>query len=129
MAATTVREPSENSPLKRANRRCCERKKTSQNRVSATKRRNWEKTVEDAGLLAGQIRFLEAIYQAVEVEMMRGKTLVDLVQFDEGVPVAASLRLPPDLNEWVGHRFPGQVHMIYEEISQGKPHGDIVADD
>ncbi|MCY4584811.1 MAG: hypothetical protein OXB98_02115 [Bryobacterales bacterium] len=82
-----------------------------------------------ATLLAGQIRFLEAIHQAVEVEMMRGKTLVDLVQFDEGVPVAASLRLPPDLNEWVGHRFPGQVHMIYEEISQGKPHGDIVADD
>ncbi|MCY4584782.1 MAG: hypothetical protein OXB98_01970, partial [Bryobacterales bacterium] len=61
--------------------------------MSATKRRNWEKTVEDAGLLAGQIRFLEAIYQAVEVEMRRGKTLVDLVKFDEGVPVAASLRL------------------------------------
>ena len=83
----------------------------------------------DAGLLSGQIRFLEAIYQAVEVEMRRGKTLVDLVKFDKGVPVAASLRLPEGLSDWVGHLFPGQVHMIYEEISQGKPHGDIVAGD
>ena len=83
----------------------------------------------DAALLAGQIRFLEAIYQAVEVDMRRGKTLVDLVKFDKGVPVAASLRLPEDLSDWVGHLFPGQVHMIYEEISQGKPHGDLVAGD
>ena len=48
--ATTVKKPSENSPIKRAKRRRCERKQTPQNRVSATKRRNWEKTVEDASL-------------------------------------------------------------------------------
>ena len=65
----------------------------------------------------------------MQVEVLRGKALVDLVQFDEGVPVAASLRLPEGMDEWVGHLFPGQVHMIYEEISQGKPHGDIVAGD
>ena len=52
MVATTVKKPSENSPLKRANGRRCERKQNPQNRVSATKGRNWEKTVEDARLLA-----------------------------------------------------------------------------
>ena len=82
----------------------------------------------DAGLFARQIRFLEAIYQAVEVEIHRGKTLVHLVKFDKGVPVATSLQLPEGLSDWVRHLFPGQVHMVYEEIRQGKPHGDIAAD-
>ena len=48
--ATTVKKPSENPPIKRARRRRCERKQTPQNRVSATKRRGWEKTVEAASL-------------------------------------------------------------------------------
>ena len=48
--ATTVKKPSENLPIKRANRRRCERKQTPQNRVSVTKGRSWEKTVEDGCL-------------------------------------------------------------------------------
>ena len=51
MAATTVKKPSENSPIKRVSRRRCERKQTPQNRVIATKGKSWEKTVEDACLL------------------------------------------------------------------------------
>ena len=51
VTATTVKKPSENSPLKRANRRRCERKQTPQNRVKATKEKNWEKIVEAASLL------------------------------------------------------------------------------
>ena len=47
----TVNKPSENSPIKRARRRHCERKQTPQNRVRATKGKSWEKTVEDACLL------------------------------------------------------------------------------
>ena len=54
VTATTVKKPSENSPLKRANRRRCERKQTPQNRVKATKERNWEKIVEAASLLREQ---------------------------------------------------------------------------
>ena len=45
-----VKKPSENSPLKRARRRRCERKQMPQNRVRATKGKSWEKTVEDARL-------------------------------------------------------------------------------
>ena len=50
MAATTVKKPSKNSPIKRASRRRCERKQTPQNRVIATKGKSWEKTVEAASL-------------------------------------------------------------------------------
>ena len=51
VATSTVKKPSENLPCKRANRRCYERKQKPQNRIRATKGRNWEKTVEDASLL------------------------------------------------------------------------------
>ena len=51
VAATTVKKPSENSPIKWANRRRCERKQTPKNRVIATKGKSWEKTVEDTCLL------------------------------------------------------------------------------
>ena len=54
VTATTVKKPSENSPLKRANRRRCERKQTPQNRVKVTKGRSWEKTMEDASLTPKQ---------------------------------------------------------------------------
>ena len=57
MAATTVKKPSENSPIKRANRRRCERKQTPQNRVRAMRGRNWQKTVEDASLLMEQLDY------------------------------------------------------------------------
>ena len=55
VAATTVKKPSENSPLKRARHRRCERKQTPQNRVRAMKGKSWEKTVEDACLLEKQV--------------------------------------------------------------------------
>ena len=55
MTETTVKKPSENSPIKRASRRRCERKQTPQNRVRATKGKSWEKTVEDACLLEKQV--------------------------------------------------------------------------
>ena len=55
LAATTVKKPSENSPLKRANRRRCKRKQTPQNRVIAMIGRSWEKAVEDAWLLEKQV--------------------------------------------------------------------------
>ena len=51
VAATTVKKPSENSPIKRASRRRCERKQTPQNRVIAKKEKSWEKTVEADCLL------------------------------------------------------------------------------
>ena len=51
MAATTVKKPSKNSPIKRARPWRCERKQTPRNHVRAMRGRSWEKTVEDASLL------------------------------------------------------------------------------
>ena len=63
VAASTVKKPSENSPLRRANRMRCERKQTPQNRVIATKGKSWEKTVEDARLPTEQekVAFFEVL--------------------------------------------------------------------
>ena len=54
MAATTVKKPSENSPIKRVRRRRCERKQTPKTRVSAMRGKSWEKTVEDTILTVKQ---------------------------------------------------------------------------
>ena len=77
MTATTVKKPSINSPIKRANRRRCERKQTPQNRVSATKGKSWEKTVEDAYLLRKR-----------------------LVARDEGLPPSAAPDGGISFNQW-----------------------------
>ena len=55
MVATTVKKPSENSPIKRARCRRCERKQTPQNRVSAMRGKSWEKTVESRRPLGGRL--------------------------------------------------------------------------
>ena len=54
MAATTVKKPSKNSPIKRARPWRCERKQTPRNHVRAMRGRSWEKTLEDASLLVEQ---------------------------------------------------------------------------
>ena len=63
VAATTVKKPSKNSPIKRARPWRCERKQTPRNHVRAMRGRSWEKTLEDASLLAerGIIVSYEAI--------------------------------------------------------------------
>ena len=53
VASTTVKKPSENSPIKRARPWRCERKQTPKNRVRATKGKSWEKTVESRRPLGG----------------------------------------------------------------------------
>jgi len=37
----------------------------------------------------------------------------------------ASITLPESVRKWVGNSFKAQVKDTYEEISQGKPHGDL----
>ena len=57
VAATTVKKTSEDSPIKRASRRRCERKQTPRSCVIETRGRSWEKTVEDAHLLEERFGF------------------------------------------------------------------------
>jgi hypothetical protein len=79
-------------------------------------------------LLEGQIRFLEALYNSVGAAIRRGSTLDQLVTMKDGRPFATSVQLPESVQHWVSHqawKLPTQVVDTYEEITQGKPHGEI----
>jgi cyclase len=76
-------------------------------------------------VLAGEERFLTEIYNTVKKEMAAGKKLDDLVEMKDGQPVAGKLRLSDGVQHWVGSFYPGQIKDIYDEITQGKPRGEI----
>jgi cyclase len=76
-------------------------------------------------ILEGEEQFLREIYATVKREMKAGKKLEELVELKGGEPIHAKLRLPDAVQHWVGSFYPGQIKDIYEEISQGKPRGEI----
>jgi hypothetical protein len=76
-------------------------------------------------ILSGEERFLTEIYSTVKKEIATGKKLEDLVEMKSGEPVTAKLRLSDAVQYWVGSFYPGQIKDIYDEITQGKPHGEI----
>ena len=77
-------------------------------------------------VLAGQERFMTELQKAVKSAIGQGKKLDDLVEKKDGKPVKASVQLPDSVKNWVGPSLPAQVQDTYEEITQGKPHGEIM---
>ena len=77
-------------------------------------------------VLAGQERFMTELQKAVKSAIGQGKKLEDLVEKKDGKPVKTSLQLPDNVKHWVGLSLPAQVQDTYEEITQGKPHGEIM---
>jgi glyoxylase-like metal-dependent hydrolase (beta-lactamase superfamily II) len=77
-------------------------------------------------ILEGQARFFRELLAAVRQAVQEGKKLEDLVTLQEGRPVATSVRLSDSVRNWVGDSLPAQVRDAYEEITQGKPHGEIL---
>jgi hypothetical protein len=51
------------------------------------------------------------------------KSAVDQGRKLEGL--AQSIQLPEAATHWVGDSFANQVRDVYEEITQGKPRGDL----
>jgi cyclase len=76
-------------------------------------------------ILAGEERFLTEIYDTVKKEIGAGKKLEDLVEMKGSQPGAPKLRLSASVQHWVGSFYPGQIKDIYDEITQGKPRGEI----
>lgn len=76
-------------------------------------------------VLAGEEKFLSEIYTRVKKEMAAGKKLADLVEMKNGQAVKGKIQLSAGVQHWVGSFYPGQIADIYEEISQGKPRGEI----
>jgi hypothetical protein len=68
---------------------------------------------------------LEESHATVKTAIGQGKKLEDLVTMENGQPSATSLKLSPSVQHWVGGSLPAQVRFTYEEISQGKPYGEI----
>jgi cyclase len=67
-------------------------------------------------LLAGQALFMVELRKAVKAAMDQGAKPADL----------AKLQLPDSVKNWVGDGLAAQAKDAYEEITQGKPHGEIL---
>src|ERR1700722_10803791 len=68
-------------------------------------------------VLAGQALYMTELLKAVKAGIAQGKKVEEL---------KASLQLPDSVKNWVGPSLQAQVQDAYEEITQGKPHGEIL---
>jgi glyoxylase-like metal-dependent hydrolase (beta-lactamase superfamily II) len=76
-------------------------------------------------LFAGQMRFFTELQNAVQRAIKDGKTIDQLVS-GTGNKMTSTVTLPDSVKNWTGPFLPAQVKDTYEEITQGKPHGEIV---
>jgi len=69
----------------------------------------------DKGIMNGQEQFMVELRKAVQAGVDQGKKPADM----------AKVALPESVKNWVGDGLGEQVKDTYEEITQGKPHGEI----
>jgi glyoxylase-like metal-dependent hydrolase (beta-lactamase superfamily II) len=77
-------------------------------------------------VLAGQKLFFEELRKAVKAARDQGKKLDQLVTMTAERTGTSTIQLPDSVNNWVGGPLAAQVRDTYEELEQGKPHGEIV---
>ena len=77
-------------------------------------------------LMEKQLEFFLELQKAVRQAVKEGKKLEDVVSLKEGRAVATVVKLPGSVSHWVGDFLPAQVQDTYEEITQGRPHGEIL---
>jgi len=66
-------------------------------------------------VLEGQAQYMIALYNAVKAAIAQGRKPDDLQTVD----------VPENVKKWAGASMQAQIKDTYEEISQGKPHGEI----
>ncbi len=76
-------------------------------------------------LMEGQARFFIELRKAVESAVAAGQTLERIVTTRDGRPVQTTIRLPESVANWTGASLPAQVTHMYEEVTQGRPYGEI----
>ena len=76
-------------------------------------------------VLVGERQFINELEKAVRDAVKSGKTLEDLVVREGDKLTGAKIQLPESVKNWVGDFFPGQIEVVYKEITLGKPHGEI----
>lgn len=77
-------------------------------------------------IAAGQRQFFEELNGAVEKAFGDQMPAGDVVTVEDGVGVDTTVELPAEVSNWVGDRFPEQVRVRWAELSEGRPHGEIV---
>ena len=77
-------------------------------------------------VLDGQESFMVELRKNVKAEFDRKKKLEDIVKIEDGKPVSTTVKVPDSVKNWVGDGFPAQVQVVYEELAQNKPHGEIL---
>lgn len=76
-------------------------------------------------VLSGEKEFMTQLRAAVAKELKAGKSVSDFVTMEKGEPKSTSLKLPDSVKKWVGPFAAAQVRDTFEEVKQGKPHGDL----
>jgi len=77
-------------------------------------------------VLTGQRQFFVELRKAVGDAVKSGKKLEDLVTKKDDKTAATSIRLSDAVKMWTGDGLPGQVEIVYKEITMNKPHGEIL---
>ncbi len=102
------------------------------NVIAQAKKLNFQQVLPGHGgpgggeVLDGQQKFFQELHASVKKAVDEGKELEDIVTLDGGLPKATSIQLSAAVKNWVGGSFPAQVQFTHEEITQGKPHGEIL---
>ena len=76
-------------------------------------------------VLVGQKQFFVELRKAVGDAVKSGKKLEDLVTKKADKSASTSIRLSDAVKTWTGDTLPGQVEVVYKEITMNKPHGEI----
>ncbi|MCI0419923.1 MAG: MBL fold metallo-hydrolase [Acidobacteria bacterium] len=77
-------------------------------------------------VLDGQRQFFVELRKTVGEAVKSGKKLEDLVAKKDDKPATTSLHLPASVKNWTGDFLAGQVEVVYKEMTQNKPHGEIL---
>ena len=78
-----------------------------------------------AEILKGQKLFFEDLLKAVGAEIKKGKKLEEVVTFEGKKPKSTTIQVSEGARKWVGPDFAGQVAVVYHELSEKKPAGDL----
>ncbi len=78
-------------------------------------------------LLDGEELFMTELHAAVSKAVDDDRKIENLVRMGpDGEPQSTTIELSAAVRNWVGPNLATQVRSAYEEISQGKPHGEIL---
>ena len=76
-------------------------------------------------VLSGQRQFFVELRKAVGDAVKGGKKLEDLVTKKDDKAAATSIHLSDAVKTWTGDGLPGQVEIVYKEVTMNKPYGEI----